>query len=274
MDTSSLRLGIIAGGGQFPRLIAEQARQAGHFVAICGFKGNTAPELANDCDAFEILALGQLSKLIDFYKKNDVKRICMAGTINKPKALDIRPDFRAAKVLFSLKSKGDDVILRAILGEFEKEGFQIVSAAELVPSLRCPAGVLTYGKIPQEIQNDIDYGVPIVEAMGRFDIGQCIVVREGMVMAVECLEGTDANLERGAKLGGEGCVAIKMAKTGQDDRVDLPSIGMTTIENLIRLKYSALVIEAHQTLFFDREKALTLAQKNNLHIIALDRSKK
>lgn len=265
-------LGIIAGGGQFPRLIAKEARKQGHAIAICGFRGNTDPDLVQDCDAFEIVALGQLSKLIDFFKKNNVKRICMAGTINKPRALDIRPDFRAAKLLFTMKTKGDDVLLRAVLGELEREGFSPTSAAELVPSLRCPEGILTSKKVPQEVWDDINFGWPIVKSIGRLDIGQCIVVRKGIVMAVECLEGTDATIQRGAELGGADCVTIKLAKPEQDERVDLPSIGMSTLENLVHHKYTALAIEAYKTLFFDRENTIKFAQKHNIHIIALPNS--
>lgn len=266
------RLGIVAGGGQFPRLIAQEARKNGNFVAICGFRDNTEMALKEECDSFEILPLGQLNNLIRFFKDNNIEKVCMAGSINKPRALDLRPDWRVAKLLFSLKTKGDDAILRAILGEFEKEGMQPLSAGDLVPSLRAVEGNLTQIKgnhTPKEVQDSIKYAFPILESLGHFDIGQCIVVRENMVIAVECLEGTDATIERGAMLGGEGCIAIKIAKKGQDQRVDLPSIGLTTIENLIKYKYLALIIEAEKTLFFDQDKALALAKQHNLHIIAI-----
>lgn len=263
------RLGIIAGGGQFPRLIAEEAKKQNMFVAICGFHHNTDESLASSCDAFQMLALGQLSKLIDFYKQNSITHICFAGTINKPKALDIRPDLRAAKMIFSLKTKGDDALLRAILSEFEKEGFTCISAAKLLPGLKSPQGILTNRKIPQEILDDMHYGFPIAKSMGSYDIGQCLVVKQGMVIAVECLEGTDATLKRAADLAGKDCVAIKIVKPIQDERIDLPSIGLKTIENLIEYKYAGLAIEADKTLFFDREKALALANKHKLHIIAL-----
>lgn len=263
------RLGIIAGGGQFPKLIADEAKAQGLFVAACGFLNNTDENLKNFCDSFQILALGQLSKLINFFKANKVTHVCFAGTINKPKALDIRPDLRAAKLLFSLKTKGDDVLLRAILGEFEKEGFQCVSASVFLPCLKSPAGVLTNREIPQEILADMQYGFPIAKSMGSYDIGQCLVVKQGMVMAVECLEGTDAALKRAYELGGSGCVAVKVVKPNQDERIDLPSIGLKTIENLIQYKYAGLAIEADKTLFFDRDQALALANKHKLHIIAL-----
>lgn len=263
------RLGIIAGGGQFPELIAIEAKKQGYYVAICGFVNNTNENLKDFCDEFQILALGQLNKLINFYKHNNIHEICFAGSINKPKALDIRPDLRAAKLIFSLKTKGDDVLLRAIIGEFEKEGFTAISASHFLPDLKAPQGVLTKNSVPLEIEENIHYGFPIAKSMGSYDIGQCLVVKNKMVIAVECLEGTDATLKRAYELAGTGCIAIKVVKPNQDERIDLPSIGLKTIENLIAYKYAGLAIEANKTLFFDREKAIALANKHKLHIIAV-----
>ena len=138
-----------------------------------------------------------------------------------------------------------------------------------VTDLLCPEGVLTRrGPSAEEIA-EIDYGWPIAEALGRFDIGQCIVVKQGMVVAVECLEGTDAALRRGGELRGEGCVAIKRFKPKQDERVDLPSIGLQTVRLLIEQHYRCLAVDAGKTLFFDRAEALALADKHNFCIVAL-----
>lgn len=265
-------VGIIAGGGQFPRLIAQEARRMGLSVVVCGFHGHTDPELEELADAFQLLHLGQLNKLLAWFHAHDVRRLCMAGTINKPRALDFRPDFRAARVIFSLRDKGDDSLLRAVLGELEKEGFCVLPAADLVPTLRCPHGTLTRREPTPEDWENIRYGWPIAAEMGRMDIGQCVVVRQNMVIAVECLEGTDATLRRGAELGGKGCVALKMVKPGQDERVDLPSVGLTTIRNLIEGGYSALAVEAGRTLFFDRAESLALADKHKLAVVALPRA--
>lgn len=262
-------IGIIAGGGQFPRLIAQDARAAGLGVVICGFSGHTDPATAEAADVYEQLHLGQLNRMVNFFKENNVTRVCMAGAISKPKALDFRPDWRAAKLLFSLKKKGDDSLLRGIMADIEKDGLRIVASADLASGLRAPSGTLTRRQPSESEWNDIRYGWPIAKAMGAFDIGQCLVVRENMVMAVECLEGTDATLKRGGQLGGEGCVAIKMVKPGQDERVDLPSVGLTTIRNLVENKYAVLAIQAGKTLFFDREEALRLADENGLAIVAL-----
>ena len=129
--------------------------------------------------------------------------------------------------------------------------------------------MLTRRKPTEKDWETIRYGWPIAKSLGSWDIGQCIVVRENMVMAVECLEGTDAAIRRGAEVGGEGCVAIKIVKPGQDERVDLPSVGLATIENMTSLGYSALAIQAQNTLFFDRRQALELADRKGLAVIAL-----
>lgn len=262
-------IGIIAGSGQFPRLVAEGARASGLGVVICGFQGHTDPALAEVADVFLMLHLGQFNKVIEFFRRHKVTRLCMAGAIAKPRALDLRPDFRAVKLMFSLRGKGDDALLRTILADLENEGFCVQSASDLAPDLHCPDGVLGTIAPSDAVREAIVYGWPIAAAMGRFDIGQCLVVREGMVMAVESLEGTDATLRRGAELGGAGCVALKMVKPGQEKRVDLPSVGFETIRLLTELGYAALVIEARSTLFFDREQALALADAHGLCVLAL-----
>ncbi|KAF1074324.1 LpxI family protein [Halodesulfovibrio sp. MK-HDV] len=264
------RIGIIAGAGQFPELVAQGAREEGLSVIMCGFVGHTDPAIESEADVFEMLHLGALSKLIQFFKTNGVTRVCFAGAINKPKALDIRPDLRAAKVLFKIRSKGDDVLLRGVLDELESDGLHIVQAAELVPNLRGPAGVLTKKKLTDKQRETLAYGIPMGEQIGSMDIGQCIVVREQMVIAVECLEGTDATIKRGAELGGKGCVAIKLLKPKQDERIDLPALGLNTVQNLVDGGYSCLAFYANKTLFFDRKEAIALANKHEIAIVGVD----
>ena len=263
------RIGILAGGGQFPKLIAQAAHASGLGVALCGFHGYTDPGLAAEADACQFFHLGQLGRLLNFFHNQNVRRLCLAGSIDKPRALDFRPDLRAARVIFSLRRKGDDSLMRAVLGELEKENFTVLSAADLVPSLRCPPGTLTRRAPPPHVWDDIRFAWPVAADMGRHDIGQCLVAKQGMVLAVECLEGTDAALIRGGKLGGAGCVAVKMAKPDQDERVDLPSVGLTTIRILVDGAYAALAVQAGKTLFFDREAALALADRHKLAVVAL-----
>jgi DUF1009 family protein len=263
-------IGIIAGAGQFPRMVAQGARDAGFAPVICGFHGHTAPELAREANAFALFHLGQFSGVVRFLREHKVRRLCFAGAISKPKAMDFRPDWMAVKIVFSLREKGDDALLRAIIRFLEGEGFSVLGAADLAPILRCPAGVLTRRAPSAEDQRDIDYGWPIARAMGRYDIGQTIVVKNTMVIAVECLEGTDATLIRGGELGGEGCTAIKVCKPSQDVRVDLPSFGLDTVRLLARHKYRCLAVSAGNSLFFDRPAALAEADAQGIAVVAID----
>ncbi len=269
-------IGIMAGGGALPKLIIEEARKNGYKIVLCAFQGNTDEESIKLADVSEMFHVGQFLKVIKFFHKHEIKEVCLAGTINKPKVFDFRPDLLAAKIIFSLKSKGDDALLRAIIEQLEKEKLFIVSASKLVPSLLAKEGVLTKAQPDDYVKNTVSYALPIIENLGNFDIGQCLVVKENIVIAVECIEGTDATIKRGGELGQGGdkpCVLVKMVKTGQDERVDLPSVGLKTVELLIENNYKALVIEAGKTLFFDSEKAIELANKHKLIIWAIDKGK-
>ena len=262
-------LGIIAGGGQFPLLIAREAAARGMRVVICGIKGSADPALESECAVFRLMPVGQFNAIVRFLKDAGVTDLCMAGSLSKPRLMDFKPDLRAAKVIFSLKSKGDSSLLGVVVSELEKDGFRVQAANRLLPSLAAPAGVLTRPPVSDAVRSSVKYGWPIARSMGAYDIGQCIVVKENMVIAVECLEGTDKTLRRGAELGGKGCVAIKLVKPGQDERVDLPAVGLNTIKTLAECGYSALAIEASKTLFFDSEEALRLAESSGIAVIAV-----
>ncbi len=265
------RIGIIAGSGQFPFLVAQGAQKEGAFVAICGFHGNTDPDLEHEAHAFTMLHLGQFGSLITFFQQHKVTHICMAGAINKPNALQIRPDLRAAKILYRLAraKKGDDAILRAVAEELQSEGFSIVKPDALAPSLRSNSGILTKCAPSQEVWQDIRFGLDTARTLGALDIGQCVAVRSGIIVAVEAIEGTDIMLTRAGDLGGPACVAVKMAKPGQDERLDLPSIGAQTITLLARYNFAALAFEAERTLFFDRENACNIADQHGITLVAL-----
>jgi hypothetical protein len=265
-------IGIMAGSGQFPFLVARGARADGQRVVICGFHGNTDPALAAEADMFSMVHLGQLGKLIDFFKQHGVARACMAGAISKPRALDLKPDFRAARLIFKLAgNKGDDAILRAVAGELHSEGISMVRPDELVPALRSSSGILGRVQPDHDALSDVRYGYRIAKAVGALDIGQCVVVRSGMVIAVEGIEGTDAAIARGGELGGAGCTVVKVVKPDQDRRLDLPSIGAGTIELLVRYKMACLAFDADGTLFFDREVALAAADRNGIAVVGLPR---
>lgn len=263
----------MAGSGQFPLLVARGAKAQGLRVVICGFHDNTDQALEQDADAFAMFALGQLGALIDFLKKQGVARVCMAGAISKPKSLNFKPDMRAAKLLFKLMgSKGDDAILRAVAEELQREGMEVIGPEALAAGLESPSGGILGKKKPDEqIWRDITMGWDIARQIGTLDIGQCVVLREGVIMAVEAIEGTDAALARGGSLGGPGCTAVKVVKPGQDNRLDMPAIGSHTFELLAQYKYACLCFDASGTLFFDKDACLRLADEHGIVVVGVPR---
>lgn len=268
--TSDTPIGIIAGQGQFPFLVARSVQAAGGRVAAVGFKDYTDPALASEVQVWSLIRLGQLNKAISFFKKNNVATLCFAGAINKPKALSIRPDWRAARLLLSALSKGDNALLSIIIRELEREGLHVVQAADLVPDLRAPAGVVSLRKPTAGEVNDLKSGWKIAKAVGELDIGQCVVLKQGVVTAVEAIEGTDAAIRRGGELAGGGAVIVKTVKPGQDERVDLPALGVQTILTMIQVKAACLGYEAGKTLFFDLEESLRLADQHGLCLVGLN----
>ena len=262
-------LGIIAGGGSFPLTVAQTAKGRGERVVGVGFATDTDPAFAAHCDAFAWLKLGQLGRLIDFFKHNDVTHVVMAGPVNKPRALDLRPDWRAARLLFTTKSRGDDVLLRAVTAEIEREGMHVVAPHLYSPELVVPEGLLTRRKPDQREFEDVEFGWELSRNLGDFDIGQCLVVREKIVLSVEAIEGTDAAIRRGGQLGGEGAVVIKRPKTNQDRRLDMPAIGLGTLQAMVDVGATCLAVEAGGCIFFEQERTLEFANEKGIAIISL-----
>jgi len=264
------RIGLVAGGGRLPLLISEKSAELEADLFAVGFKSETDPELAGKCTQLIWLKLGQLSRLIDFFHKNDVRKVMFAGTINKPRALDIRPDFRAARLIFSIKKKGDDALLRAVAAELEKENLQVKSCLDMIRGLKAPHGQLTSRGPGKEERADIDYGRHILNNLGKLDIGQCVVVCQQMVAAVEALEGTDAAIKRGGELtGNKKATVVKAAKPGQDLRFDQPAIGPETILSMQKAGVTCLAFCAETCIFFEFEKSIKLADEYNLCVVGL-----
>jgi hypothetical protein len=264
------KIGLIAGGGPLPLLITEKSAHSGRNVAAVGFTSDTDPELPKHCASFAWLKMGQLSKLIAFFHENKVQKVILAGTINKPRALNIRPDFRAARLLWNMDKKGDDAILRALAGELEKEGIEIVSCLDIVPEIKAPEGQLTAKRPGKEEKKDIQYGREALRLLGGLDIGQSIVVHEQMIVAVEAIEGTNASILRaGELLDKRGGTIIKGAKPGQDLRFDQPALGPQTIEIMHESGLTCLAFCARTCIFFHPEKSVRLADKYGISIIGL-----
>lgn len=263
-------IGLIAGGGQFPLLFAEGAKAAGYQVVAVGFDGETDPALAAHVAAFHLLKLGQLGKLIRVFQKAGIRRVAMAGSINKTRLYTrIRPDWRAFRLLTSLRNKKDDHILRSFAAELEKEGIRVEPSTLFLPGLLAPEGVLTRRHLNAREQRDVAFGWEMAKAVGHLDIGQCLVVKDQAVLAVEGMDGTDETILRGGRLCREGAVVIKVSKPIQDLRFDVPAVGLQTIQTMRSVKARVLVVEAGKTLLFDRDKVVETADGYGMTIVAV-----
>lgn len=270
MSEAKTTIGLIAGGRQFPILVAEGVKARGYRLVVAGFTGHTNMDVIPLADVWKELKLGKLGKLISYFKSNGVDRVIMAGTIDKPNIMDIRHlDMRAIKLVFSKKDKGDSAILGTLSREFEKEGMAVVPAHQYLPELLTPEGVLTKRAPDEREWEDLRFSWKIAKELGRLDVGQCVVLREGIVAAVEALEGTDETIRRGCQLGGDGCVVVKVFKPGQQEQIDLPSFGLDTVKAMADGKATCLGVEAKKSLFFDSEATLNFADKVGISIVGL-----
>ncbi|MBU0910395.1 MAG: UDP-2,3-diacylglucosamine diphosphatase LpxI [Proteobacteria bacterium] len=264
------RIGIIAGGGQFPYLFAEAAKKAGREVVIIGHKGESHPDLEAIADCFCWVKLGQLGKIIKFFQKEKVEETVFLGTITKTRIFrDVLPDLKGISLWNKIDVRQDDAILRAFAGELEREGIKVLDSTLYLQHLLFPAGILTRKKPTAGQRRDIEFGFQMARAIGKLDIGQCVVVRDMAVVAVEAIEGTDAAIKRGGALARENAVVVKVKKPDQDFRFDLPAIGPTTIESMQEVKAAVLAVEAGQALFFDPETVISQADKAGIVVVGV-----
>ena len=270
---ASDKIGIIAGGGQFPLLFAQAVRRHGLKVYAAAHQGETDETLADQVDALQWVRLGQLGKIIDFFKKEGVIKTVFIGSITKTNIFrDVRPDLKGLGLWNKIDIKQDDSILRAIAERLAKDGIEVVASTSYVPELLFPQGILTRKKLTKEQKNDIVFGWKIARAMGGLDIGQCVVVRNQTVLAVEAIEGTDAAIRRGGTLGKEKAVVVKLKKPNQDLRFDLPAVGEKTIVSMLEVKAAVLAVEAGYALFFDRESVIQAADAAGLVVVGVTES--
>lgn len=262
-------IGLIAGNGRFPMLLAQAARTAGRKVVAVAHQGETLPELEEWVDAIHWVRLGEFGKLIRALKGAGVTEVVMAGGVDKKKMFArVRPDLKGLLLLAKMGQRRDDFMLRTMAAEMEKEGLRVLPSTELLPSLLAPAGVLTRRRPTAGEEKDIAFGWPLAKELGKLDIGQCLVVRNGAVLAVEAIEGTDATIRRGGQLAQEKAVVIKMSKPNQDLRFDLPAVGEQTIRTMEEVKATVLAIEANKTLLFNREATVALADRHRIAIVS------
>ena len=267
---SGERLGLIAGNGRFPIIFADNARKLGYQVSAVAHEGETDPDLANHVDRIHWIKIGQLNKLIKAFKEDDVHQAVMLGGIKKTHVFTtVRPDFRTLALATRLAIWKDDDILREFAKELEQEGINICESTFGLEGILAEEGTLTARAPSQKEWEDIRYGWEVARDIGRLDIGQCVVIKDRVVVAVEAVEGTDEAIKRGGQLAKDGAVVVKRCKPQQDMRFDLPAVGPRTIDVMSSVKASVLAVEAGRTIFLDRDLLLTKARSAGIAVVGL-----
>ncbi len=263
-------IGLIAGGGQFPLLFAQKAVAEKIKVHAVAYVNEALPSLADEVTSIQWLHLGQVTKLLKYFRQHKVTRAVMLGTVKKTRIFtDIKPDLKALTFIAAMGHTHDDGLLTAFADLLEKEGITICPSTFLLPDLLSPKGCWTRKKPGRAAQKDIRTGWRIAREIGRLDIGQCVVVANGTVLAVEGADGTDATIRRGGGLSSGGAVVVKLAKPGQDLRFDLPASGVETVRAMAESGADVLVLEAKKSLSFDRTEMIRLADEKRISIVAM-----
>ncbi|MFH1368269.1 MAG: UDP-2,3-diacylglucosamine diphosphatase LpxI [Elusimicrobiota bacterium] len=264
------KIGIIAGNGRFPFLVAEEIKRTGDQVYLAAIKEETDKNLEKLADKTRWLALGQIQKLIDFFKEENVKTAVMAGQVKHVQIFAVlKLDLRAAKMLASLKNKKTDSLLGAVADELSKDGITLLPSHKYLRHLLPEKGMLIGRKPSKNEQDDIDFGFKTAKQIAGLDIGQTIVVKDKAVVAVESMEGTDECIKRAFSLGKDRIIVIKVAKPNQDMRFDIPVIGPRTVSVMSECKAGVLAVESGSTLMIDRDQLVKSAKEKGITIIAL-----
>ncbi|MDR3515400.1 MAG: UDP-2,3-diacylglucosamine diphosphatase LpxI [Azospirillaceae bacterium] len=267
------KLGIIAGGGSLPGQVAASCVATGRPVFVIGLEGHADPAALLDYPHCWC-RIGAAGAMIARLRDEQVQDLVMIGPVRRPSLAELRPDWRAARLLARVggRALGDDGLLRAVAGELEREGFRVVGVHDLLRDLVTPAGVLGAVEPDAVARSDIAHGIAVGQALGRLDIGQAVVVQQGLVLGVEAIEGTAALLERCASLrrDGPGGVLVKLKKPQQDPRVDLPSLGTATIEQAVRAGLRGIAAEAGGSLLLGRDAMIALADRGGLFLVGVD----
>ena len=268
------RLGIVAGGGALPGKVAAAARAAGREVFIVGLEGFADPAILAPWP-HEIRRLGAAARIIAALREHGCQDVTMIGSVRRPSLLEMRPDAEGAKLLARIGRAafaGDDGLLAAVIRVLTEEGFRVIGAHDVLSEAVGPAGVLTVARPDAQAMTDIERGVVVTRLLGSADVGQGCVVQQGLVLAVEAIEGTDAMLARAGLLGrdGVGGVLVKLVKPGQDKRADLPTIGPDTVRNAIAAGLRGGAFEAGATILAEREACLAAANAAGFFLVGLE----
>ncbi len=264
-------IGIIAGNGRFPVLAAKEARLNGYRVVVSGLEKEADPSLEKISDAFRWVKIGELKKLVKFFKAEGVHEAIMAGKVEKVRLFqeNVRPDFEMVKVLMKTRDFKDDSLLSGIADYLHSEGIDLMDSTFLLKYALPGPGVLGKKKPSKEIQEDLEFGFRMAKHVASADIGQTVIVKKKAVLAVEAIEGTDQAVRRAGILGNGKVTVVKVAKPNQDMRFDVPAAGLKTLKSLIEARAESFGFEAGKTIFLDRDDFIKKADEAGIAVVGL-----
>jgi UDP-2,3-diacylglucosamine hydrolase len=261
-------LGIIAGSGVYPLLLADAARVAGvKKIIVAAFVDETSADITNRADEIEWLHVGQLGKLLSFFRESNVRQAIMAGQIAPGNLFSLRPDFKAMFLLARLKQRNAESIFGAIGDQLAEIGVELLPATTFLDHLLAPVGHLAGPKLKSGEEEDIIFGFDVAKQLSALDVGQTIVVKNGTVLAVEAFEGTNEAIRRGGLLGKKNAIVIKVTKPNQDMRFDVPVIGTETLRVATEAKIRAIAVEAGRTLLLEKAALIDFAERSRISLV-------
>ena len=268
--TLDSKLGLIAGNGQLPVIWSQNAKKNGIEVVAISLSSDNRKQLKENCEKVYDFAPGQIQKISETLQKEGIHQLAFIGKVHKGLVLK-RPKFdaKAIELLKQAKRLNDDAVMLLAVSELEKIGITVLDQTIFIKNLMAPTGVLGKIKPTPEQEEDAKYGFWVAKAMGQVDIGQTVVIKNKMVMAVEAIEGTDKCIERGAKIAKKGAVVVKTAKPSQDLRFDVPAFGLATLKTMKKYKASVIAVEANNTIIVDKAKVIDYANAHNIVVMAI-----
>lgn len=264
-----MKYGLIAGNGRFPAMVLESARERGVEIVVAAIKEETSPDVEKLASRFEWIGVGQLGKLLNYFKREQVTHAIMAGQVKHHQIFRVNalPDLRMVKMLARLATKNTDSLLGAVADELASEGITLVDSTTFLDKFLAVEGTMTKRALNKAERADIEFGLRIAGEIARLDLGQTIAVKDQAVVAVEAMEGTDAVILRAGEITrNRAFVVVKVAKPNQDMRFDVPVIGIPTIETMKGAGATAIHITANKTLLFDKDELLSLADQYRIAI--------
>lgn len=262
--------GLIAGDGILPVEMARHAKENGFEVICVSLANDNLKELKKYCSKVYSCHPGEMTKIEKIFVENEIKQVTFLGKVHKRVLLQLHKfDKRAIEILKSVKRLNDDEVMLLIVKEFEKHNISVLDQTIFIKNLMIPSGVLGKYKPTESQMEDVNYGFWLAKEMGKVDVGQSVVIKDKMAMAVEAIEGTDKCIRRGAKMARRGAVVVKVAKPSQDKRFDIPAIGLRTLQTMRKYRASLIAVEANETIIVNQEEVIKYANRHKIVIMAV-----